>query len=209
MPHPKSYPLSGSTPRDLHLIPLTKRTHDAKWDAARFSEMWTCSTLKTTKFSCKYIAPFPTATKRKILRTDVPTVEHKYLFITYIIFVCLDPAVHSFWTDGPGINGSPIMFGGLHYLYSQTPTLHHPHLTALKVRQQKFLITQYFGLLRYTATNRGEQIITLYRGMTTLQNWKNRRFTMHVFFNFQFSSQRKTHNDFFPSPSRCVRWRNH
>ena len=60
----------------------------------------------------------PPAPKRKILRTDVPTVQHKYLYIDMLegIFVWMDPAVQSFWNDGPGINASPLMIGGLHYL---------------------------------------------------------------------------------------------
>jgi len=59
--------------------------------------------------------------------------------------------------------------GYITYLYSQTPTLHRPHLRALKVCQQKFPTTQCFGLLPLsnTATNRGEQIM-LYRGLTVL-----------------------------------------
>ena len=143
MPHPKSYPLSGSTPPDLHLIPSTHRTHDAKWDAA----LVRCEHVLLLKPQSSTENSAPPAPKRKILRSDIPTVGHKYLFITYIIFICLDPAVQSFWTDGPGINASPLMSGGLHYLYSQTPTLHHPHLRALKVCQQKFPVTQCFGLL--------------------------------------------------------------
>lgn len=78
MPHPKSYPLSGSTPTDLHLIPSTHRTHDAKWDAARFSKMWTYSTLKTTKFNCKCIAPSPSQ-REKFFGRMCPRVLHKEL----------------------------------------------------------------------------------------------------------------------------------
>jgi len=79
------------------------------------------------------------------------------------------PAVQSFWTDGPRINASLLMFGGLHYLYIQTPTLHHPHLELLKYVNRNSLLhnVSVYCQLRYTATNRGEQIM-LYRGLTEL-----------------------------------------
>jgi len=98
--------------------------------------------------------------------------KHKYLYIDMLegIFILMYPAVQSFWTDGPGINACPLMFGGLHYVYSQIPTLHHPHLETLKYVNRNSLLhnISVYCQLRYTATNRGEQIITLYRGLNEL-----------------------------------------
>jgi len=117
-----------------------------------------CEHVPLLKPQISIVNTLPPAPKRKVLRTDVLTVRHKYLYIDRLegIFVWMYPAVQSCSTDDPGINASPLMSGGLHYPYSQTPTLHHPHLQPLKHVNRNSLLhnVSVYCHLQHTATPR-------------------------------------------------------
>jgi len=210
MPHPKSYPLSGSTPTDLHLIPSTHRTHDAKWDAARFSKVWTCSTLKTTKLNCKYI-PRPKAknSSDRCFHSRAQIFIYRHFRRNFRMNVSSGTIFLNRWSRDK-CRSANVWWVTLPI--QSNPDTASPSLRALKVCQQKIPITQCFGLLQTSIYCHkpwwvNNNVISGFDW--TLQNSKNRCFTMHGFFNFQFSSQHKIHNDFFPSLSRCFRWRKH
>jgi len=146
MPHPKSCPLSGSTPTDLHLIPSTHRTHDAKWDAARFSKVWTCSTLKTTNFNCKYIAPRPKAKSSSdgCSHSTAQIFIYRQVRRNFRLNVSSGTILLNRWSRDK-CQSANVWWVTLPI--QSNPDTASPSLTALKACKQKFLITQCFGLL--------------------------------------------------------------
>ena len=165
----------------IRYLALPQRTF---FSSLQPTEPMTRNEMLRVSASCEYVSPLNSQSsivnelplhppKRTILRTDVPTIQHKYLYIDNAegIIVCFHPVVQSFWTDGPRITASPQMFGGVTLPIQSKPDTASPSLTALKVCQQKFPITQCCGLLppsTYCHEPRWINSTAIYRDSTVL-----------------------------------------